>query len=450
DGALTVLGAGPAALVGQGLGGLVALDLALRSPARCPLLVLDGLPVLSAQDRQRWADTYGTPIAPELDGSHLLRQWYRRRAELLRDPLDLTPPHTVAERLHRAVLDRLQAGDDSARPHRAAAGYDAADALQRVAVPTVHLRCGPEPVDRHAATAQALEPWRGTPAVPRHPAPARARGRWTVDFPGTPRGQVAARRFRPEGDPVARPLVVLHAAPLSGEAMLAFAQPFTAGREVVLLDTLGNGDSDRPDEPLTAADFARVALDAIAALGIERFDLYGTHTGAVLALEAALAAPERVAALVLNGVPLYTPQEAAQVWDGYFLDLTPRWDGTHLVAAWSNATDVLTWYPWHRRDPAHRRTLPALDAPSLHRRFVQMAKGGVSYCAAHRAVADHPTRERLAALCVTTAFCRLAADPLAGGLAECLSLVPAAAVLDVTGVPEQDARSITNWTATIG
>jgi len=55
--------------------------------------------------------------------------------------------------------------------------------------------------------------------------------------------------------------------------------------------------------PRTAATM----LEAVSGLGIDRFDLMGTSSGATIALSAALTAPERVRALVLESPNAIAP-----------------------------------------------------------------------------------------------------------------------------------------------
>ena len=55
---------------------------------------------------------------------------------------------------------------------------------------------------------------------------------------------------------------------------------------------------------------AATLLEAASALGIDQFDLMGTSDGATTALRAALAAPERVRALVLESPTAIRPDAA--------------------------------------------------------------------------------------------------------------------------------------------
>lgn len=84
-----------------------------------------------------------------------------------------------------------------------------------------------------------------------------------------------------------------------------------AGNRVLLVDMLGHGDSDHP-HTMTSYSMTQFGADVIALLDhldIEQAVVGGTSLGANVALEAAVLAPERIRALVVempvleNGIP---------------------------------------------------------------------------------------------------------------------------------------------------
>lgn len=80
---------------------------------------------------------------------------------------------------------------------------------------------------------------------------------------------------------------------------------FAASHRVIVPDLRGFGASRR-DEPFTIAQHARDLLALLAALGIERAAIVGLSMGGAVAMETALRAPHRVAALVLaNTAPAF-------------------------------------------------------------------------------------------------------------------------------------------------
>ncbi len=86
-----------------------------------------------------------------------------------------------------------------------------------------------------------------------------------------------------------------------------------AGAHVVTLDLLGHGRSDRPTDPLlySTSAFGDQVVALLDHLGVDRAVLGGTSLGANVALEAAVAAPNRVTALLLEMPVLDNAVEAA-------------------------------------------------------------------------------------------------------------------------------------------
>lgn len=100
------------------------------------------------------------------------------------------------------------------------------------------------------------------------------------------------------------PLVLLHG---NGEDGTYFAHQiahFSQRFRVLALDTRGHGKSPRGEAPFTIRQFARDLLAFLDARGIERAHLLGFSDGGNIALAFALAHPERVGKLVLNGANL--------------------------------------------------------------------------------------------------------------------------------------------------
>ena len=102
------------------------------------------------------------------------------------------------------------------------------------------------------------------------------------------------------------PLVLLHG---NGEDGTYFAHQiahFSQRFRVLALDTRGHGKSPRGEAPFTIRQFARDLLAFLDARDIERAHLLGFSDGGNIALVFALAHPERVGKLVLNGANLNT------------------------------------------------------------------------------------------------------------------------------------------------
>ena len=100
------------------------------------------------------------------------------------------------------------------------------------------------------------------------------------------------------------PLVLLHG---NGESHKYFArqmEPFSRAFRVLAPDTRGHGRSPRGEGAFTLRRFADDLYDFLRARGIERAHILGFSDGGNIALYFALAHPEMVDHLILNGANL--------------------------------------------------------------------------------------------------------------------------------------------------
>jgi pimeloyl-ACP methyl ester carboxylesterase len=126
-------------------------------------------------------------------------------------------------------------------------------------------------------------------------------------------------------------IVLLHETPLNYDAFRRLVPLLEPNFRVVAFDSPGYGESDGPTQPTTIEEYAKTLAEGIEALGLDRVVLYGVHTGASIAVQrAAVTLLERVAGLVVSGVPFYTDEvRAARVVPTI---PTIADDGSHLLA----------------------------------------------------------------------------------------------------------------------
>ena len=178
------------------------------------------------------------------------------------------------------------------------------------------------------------------------------------------------------GAGTATPLLLLHQTPRSVDEFAEVMPLLAAGRRVIAMDTPGYGCSDRVPGRPTVADYARSALDVLDARGVERAIVVGHHTGAVIAVELAAAAPQRIERVVLSG-PVYTDAAGRAELAQFFRQWTVAPDGSHLLDKWQK---MLHWLP----------------QPALVQRFVvDLFRAGETSEQGHFAVAEYRMEDRL-------------------------------------------------------
>lgn len=149
-------------------------------------------------------------------------------------------------------------------------------------------------------------------------------------------------RMAGEGDPV----VLLHMSPASS-AMWEPILPRLAARgyRAVAFDTPGYGDSFRPAAPPSLEEYAAVICEAIDGMGIDRFFLFGHHTGGMIGAALAAAHPDRVRKFATWGWTLMEERRKAQLLAMPLAEYDA--EGTQLVARWKARVAALgeRWTP---------------------------------------------------------------------------------------------------------
>ena len=164
------------------------------------------------------------------------------------------------------------------------------------------------------------------------------------------------------GDHSGSDVLLLHQTPRSWNEYREVLPLLGRRRRTIAMDTIGFGDSTvLPPGGESIERWAEVALDLLKALGIERAHLVGHHTGAVVATEMAVRAPDRARSLVLSSAPFDDAQtRAAHLEAGPIVDnVTPHPDGSHVTELWRTRGQ---FYPDDRVDLLEAFLIDALKA----------------------------------------------------------------------------------------
>jgi len=245
-------------------------------------------------------------------------------------------------------------------------------------------------------------------------------------FAEVPQGQV---HYREAGSPSADrpPLLLIHASPGSALTLTPLLSAFGSFRHVIATDTLGNGDSAAIEgDSVSIATLAQAHVAAMDDLGYETFDLYGTHTGASIASEIAINYPDRVRSLVLDGIGLYGEEEQADLLANYVPNVQIDQNGAQLGLIWSFVRDAYLFWPWYKKDAAHRRPTGLPPADALHDKAVEVLKAARSFHLPYRAALGHDKRSRLPLVKVPTLLTCSAEDMLYQYLHAVHALMPTA------------------------
>ncbi|MFL2771332.1 MAG: alpha/beta fold hydrolase [Rhodospirillaceae bacterium] len=226
-----------------------------------------------------------------------------------------------------------------------------------------------------------------------------------------------------QGGPL--PLYMMHAGPGSSRGLESLVSILGDSRQAIAADTLGFGDSvppatDKPDLLYYADSVIRI-WDA---LGLDKVDVYGSHTGANIGMEIAITHPDRVNKLVFDGVALFDPDLAADMLENYAPEMEPMDNGEHFIWAWNFIKDMGLYFPHYKRDAKHYLGKEPWSPAVLHNLVLDVMKALPHYHKGYNAVFRHKTHDRLPLVMVPTFCMAHEADPLHVSVEEAAALVP--------------------------
>ena len=238
----------------------------------------------------------------------------------------------------------------------------------------------------------------------------------------TIRGEFGTRQVHYRRGGAGPVLLLLHQSPQSSREMepliLAWGQSCT----VIAPDSPGYGLSQplqRAGQPVTSAsidEFAAATLEFATALGLQRFGIYGFHTGASIAVALADRYPSRVTAVAANGLVVLTAEERAAILRDYLPAFVPQWDGSHLAWLWARMREQTIFFPWHDRRAATRMTFDVPPPERLQEGLQEFLAAGAGYHVAYGAAFSDRAESRLPTLSVPLLITATARDPLSGHL----------------------------------
>jgi pimeloyl-ACP methyl ester carboxylesterase len=133
------------------------------------------------------------------------------------------------------------------------------------------------------------------------------------------------------------PLLLMHETPRSWRSYAQIIPYLSASFRVIAMDTLGFGNSDKAPDEYGIEGYAESTLSFLDALGIARTHVVGEKTGAAIAVELAIKAPDRVNRMVLSALPFVLNEEERITRRGQVMSrdlITRADDGSHLSRIW--------------------------------------------------------------------------------------------------------------------
>ena len=439
---LETIGMPPCPVFGCHTGGSIALELATRHPQRVTGIVVDGLAVFTDEENAAILPQYFQKFPLDPLGGHYSSIWTRFRDQatwfpwFARDPAainenDLTSPGVTNRWMsmyfdaqetytpaYRAAMT-YQNGPERVSGLRVPAVFTATESdmlyphLERIAPTRADQeirRVGNSVTRRRALTGEAFARFGSEGAPPVLPVRVGVSDRVVRQFVDVPGGQLLVRSL---GDPARPPLVVIHDVPGAGgtveRTMAVLADRFF----VLAFDLPGCGESGPLESP-DISDLAKILWQGCDALGVSRSSIMGIGFGSAVAIEMVSMAPDRAAALVLDGWLLANEDERDALRQHYAPPVAIEPDGAHWFRTWQMIRDMGIWWPWFTPTRAALRRVPAeFGAEALHRRTCETLRQPGGWSAIVAAALDADSAARLATLRIAVTFVDGSANPLA-------------------------------------
>lgn len=161
-------------------------------------------------------------------------------------------------------------------------------------------------------------------------------------------------------------VVALLAGPFSSSLLTPLLLELGGNHTVLAPDYIGQGDSCRSTQDTTIARAAAEIDEVTRELGWSRYSIYGTQTGAGVALEAAIAFPDRVKSVVIDSCSMQHASERVEHRARYFPTVAPDVWGSHLFQVWNILKDGEVFWPWYRPEGASAKESTSTGLGRLH------------------------------------------------------------------------------------
>jgi pimeloyl-ACP methyl ester carboxylesterase len=224
------------------------------------------------------------------------------------------------------------------------------------------------------------------------------------------------------------PAVLIHSSPANAFLLQPEIDYLSRRHTIFTFDTPGFGLSQPlPSQHITVADLADSLAETLDAIAMPPCPVFGTHTGAAIALELAVRHPARVTGVVLDGVPAFTDAESCALFGDYFRKIPVTDLGGQYAAVWTRFRDQSIWFPWSNRQPENLNGYDLGTKESTHLWASMYHVAADTYEPAYRAALLHYGPRALvaaAALDVPAIYTATDTDMLFGHMARLPPLKP--------------------------
>ncbi len=184
-------------------------------------------------------------------------------------------------------------------------------------------------------------------------------------------------------------LFLLHPSPLSSSIFIPFMQLLLNNFTVIALDTPGYGNSDKLLKANTIDDYVSFFNDFFELMTDDKFYLYGSATGAQFAVAYARKYPQKINHLYLDNAAHLSQEQRQEILENYFIDISPKENGSHLVDLADHVKLGLQYFPWYK-NTAENKFTEFEPSPELVQLIMNAyLQAGPQYATAYKLAFEH-------------------------------------------------------------
>jgi pimeloyl-ACP methyl ester carboxylesterase len=209
-------------------------------------------------------------------------------------------------------------------------------------------------------------------------------------------------------------VILLHPSPLSSATFNPFIEILSTHFTVIAPDTPGYGYSDPlPQKPSSIQDYIPFIFSLANAFDpINKVTIYGTATGAQMAIAFATLHPEKVKHLFLDNAAHFTKEQRTEICNNYFIGVEPKEDGSHLLNIWNHIKNSTKYFPWYSTNEENQFSNAFASPKILQQIFINYTNAGENYADAYTCAFANEDVENVKKLSTPTTIFRWTHSPI--------------------------------------
>ena len=208
-------------------------------------------------------------------------------------------------------------------------------------------------------------------------------------------------------------MILLHPSPRTGALMQPLMQLLAPNFTVIAPDTPGYGESQPPALPLVTMDEYTYFIEALRIhANVDTIYLYGSASGAQLAIAYALRYPKNITRLFLDNAAHFEDSLGNEILQHYFIDINPETNQQYNKQLYDHVKASCLFFPWYDQSPENQ-IAKELPPDSVIDSIVNDYKtAGPNYAIVYRAAFLHERANKVQALVVPTIIFRWKGSPI--------------------------------------